>query len=75
MLFRSHDLDFDTLELDEDYANQELDNLFVKAKEGFIVEASKHQFNIPQMSDRIINNIIMSLEDMKSSIKDRVVNH
>lgn len=70
-----HDLDFDTLELDEDYANQELQDLFIKAKEGFVVEASKHQFNIPQMSDRIINNIVASLEDMKSSIQDRVVNH
>jgi hypothetical protein len=34
-----HDLDFDTLQLDEDYAIRELQNLAEKAKEGFVSEA------------------------------------
>lgn len=69
-----HDLDFDTLALDESFVIRELQNLAEKAKEGFIVEASKHQFNIPPMSHIQINTIITSLEEMKNSISSRVVN-
>jgi len=67
-----HDLDFDTLELDEDYAIRELENLAEKAKGGFVIEASKHQFNIPAMTHSQINNIVTSLEEMKNSISKRV---
>lgn len=69
-----HDLDFDTLALDEDYAIRELEDLAIKAKVGFVVEASKHQFNIPAMTHINIDNIVESLEEMKSSISKRVVN-
>ena len=69
-----HDLDFDTLALDESFVVRELQNLAEKAKAGFIIEASKHQFNIPPMSHIQINTIVTSLEEMRNSISSRVVN-
>lgn len=67
-----HDLDFDTLELDEAFAIHELENLAEKVKGGFVLEASKHQFNIPAMTHSQIENIVASLEEMKYSISNRV---
>jgi hypothetical protein len=67
-----HDLDFDTLELDEAFAIHELENLAEKVKGGFVLEASKHQFNIPAMTHVQIENIVASLEEMKYSISNRV---
>jgi hypothetical protein len=67
-----HDLDFDTLELDEDYAIRELQNLAVKAKQGFVIEASKHQFNIPAMTHAQIESIAASLDEMKNMLSKRV---
>jgi len=69
-----HDLDFDTLALDEAFVVRELQNLAEKAKEGFIIESTKHQFNIPPMSHIQINTIVTSLEEMRNSISSRVVN-
>lgn len=69
-----HDLNFDTLELDEDYAIRELDDLAMKAKIGFVVEASKHQFNIPAMEHNQIDLIVASLDEMRASLSSRVVN-
>jgi len=69
-----HDLDFDTLALDESFVVRELQNLAEKAKEGFIIESTKHQFNIPPMSHIQINTIVTSLEEMRNSISSRVVN-
>ena len=67
-----HDLDFDTLELDEDYAIRELQNLADRAKDGFVIEASKHQFNIPAMTHFQIENIAASLCEMKNTLSKRV---
>jgi len=67
-----HDLDFDTLELDEAFAIHELENLAEKVKGGFVIEATKHQFNIPAMTHVQIENIVASLEEMKDSISNRV---
>jgi len=67
-----HDLDFDTLALDESFVIRELQNLAEKAKEGFIIESTKHQFNIPPMSHIQINTIVTSLEEMRNSISNRV---
>jgi hypothetical protein len=67
-----HDLDFDTLELDEAFAIHELQNLAERVKGGFVIEASKHQFNIPAMTHSQIENIVASLEEMKYSISNRV---
>lgn len=67
-----HDLDFDTLELDEDFVVRELENLVTKAKEGFSKEAKKYDFNLPVLSSIQLNNIVASLEDMKSAISKRI---
>lgn len=69
-----HDVDFDTLQLDEDYAIHELENLENEAKNGFAAEAMKYQFNIPQISNVEMGNIIKSLNEMKSEISKRVTN-
>ena len=68
-----HDNMFDTLELDEDYAIRELQDLKDKAKEGFVVETSKHQFNLPNVSTNDIYKIVESLEEMKKQIDNRIV--
>lgn len=67
-----HDVDFDTLELDEDFAIRELENLAVKAAEGFAIEAKKHSFNIPSISSKELTTIVLSLDDMKNSISKRI---
>jgi hypothetical protein len=67
-----HDLDFDTLELDEDYAVRELDNLAEKVKEGFVAESSKYEFNLPHISTMEINNIVKDLDKMKAELSKRV---
>lgn len=68
-----HDLDFDTLELDEDYAIRELEDLADKAQAGFVAETTKYEFNLPHISTSEIDNIVLSLNDMKSEIEKRVV--
>jgi len=45
-----HDVDFDTLQLDEDYAIHELESLEDKVKDGFIAESHKYNFNLPSIS-------------------------
>ena len=69
-----HDLDFDTLELDEAFVIHELQNLAEIAKQGFVIEAKKHQFNIPAMTHSQIQNIVDSLDEMRVSVSKRVVN-
>jgi len=67
-----HDLEFDTLQLDNSYALRELADLTEKAKEGFVAESKKHEFNIPHISSIEIENIVASLDEMKKDIKGRV---
>jgi hypothetical protein len=67
-----HDLDFDTLQLDDSYAVRELESLTEKAKDGFTAEARKHEFNIPHISTVEIENIVASLDSMKDEISSRV---
>lgn len=67
-----HDLDFDTLELDEDFAIRELENLAEKAKEGFSVEMKKHSFDIPKMNSIQIETTVASLEKMRDALSKRV---
>jgi len=68
-----HDNQFDTLQLDEEYAIRELENLEIKVQEGFVAESSKYEFNLPNVSSTDIRNIVGGLEDMKDEIRDRVV--
>ena len=67
-----HDLDFDTLQLDDSYAIRELESLTDKAKEGFVAESRKHEFNIPHISTVEIENIVASLDEMRDEISSRV---
>tara|TARA_R100000541_G_scaffold25800_3_gene35398 strand:+ start:1067 stop:2515 length:1449 start_codon:yes stop_codon:yes gene_type:complete len=67
-----HDLRFNTLMLDEDYAIRELEELETKAKEGFTTEINKHEFNIPHMSYTEIEDIVANLSKMRDTISERV---
>lgn len=69
-----HDLNFDTLQLDDAFAIHELENLEELAKQGFAVEARKYDFNIPAVNVADIRNIVNSLEEMKAELSNRVVN-
>ena len=68
-----HDLDFDTLELDESYAVRELDNLAEKAKKGFTEERKKYDFNLPALSAVEVYTIVKSLDEIKQEISKRIV--
>ena len=68
-----HDLDFDTLQLDDSYAIRELADLTEKAKNGFVAESKKHEFNMPHISTKDIENIVASLDEMKNEISKRIV--
>ena len=68
-----HDLDFDTLQLDDSYAVRELEDLTEKAKDGFVAEGKKHEFNMPHISTKEIENIVASLDEMKNEISKRIV--
>ena len=67
-----HDLNFDTLELDNDYAVRELETLAERAQAGFVAESRKYDFNIPNVSIAEIKGIAASLEEMRDEIVDRV---
>lgn len=67
-----NDRSFDFLQLDEQYAIRELESLTEKVKEGFAVEAKKHEFNIPSISAAEINAIVLNLNEMKARITNRV---
>jgi len=67
-----HDGEFDTIQLDEDYAIRELEFLAEKAKDGFATESRKYEFNMPGISAVEINNIVSSLSEMKAKISKRV---
>jgi hypothetical protein len=68
-----HDLDFDTLQLDDSYAVRELDGLAEKAKEGFTAERKKYDFNIPAISAVEVYTIVKSLDEIKQEISKRIV--
>jgi hypothetical protein len=68
-----HDLDFDTLELDESYAVRELENLVEKTKQGFTEEHKKYDFNLPALSAVEVYTIVKSLDEIKQEISKRIV--
>ena len=67
-----HDGQFDTIQLDEDYAIRELESLAEKVKDGFAAESRKYEFNLPAISAAEITNIVNSLSEMKATISKRV---
>jgi len=68
-----HDTDFDTIDLGEEYADLQLQNLEQAIKNGFSVEAKKHEFNLPTISTKEITNIVKSLSEIKEELNNRVV--
>ena len=68
-----HDGMFDTLQLDEQYAIDELANLEETAKQGFVAETKKYSFNLPEISTNEIQTIVHSLKDMSKEIEGRIV--
>ena len=66
--------DFDFLQLDENYAINELQSLEEKVKMGFATEAKKYDFNLPHISAAEIRNIVLSLNEMQHEIANRVNN-
>lgn len=67
-----HDLDFDTLELDDEFTVHELDGLEEKVQNGFATERKKFEYNIPQMTSAEVKTMILSLSQMKNEISRRV---
>lgn len=67
-----HDLDFDTIDLDEFYVENELESLAEKAQKSFAIESKKHEFNLPSISSVEIGNIVNSLNRMKDELGKRV---
>jgi hypothetical protein len=67
-----HDLNFDTLQLDDQYAVRELQTLAERAQAGFVAESRKYDFNIPNISIAEIAIIALSLDKMKDEIMDRI---
>ncbi len=67
-----HDIDFDTLELDEDYAIHELEKLEDIAKAGWTSEIPKDKFNLPAISHVEMKNIVNSLNRMKMTLSKRI---
>jgi hypothetical protein len=62
-----------TLELDEEYAIRDLSDIESKVAEGYAVESSKYEFNLPSISSSDIREVIMNLDQMKNEIEDRIV--
>jgi hypothetical protein len=67
-----HDLDFDTIDLDEFYVENELESLSEKAQAAFVKETKKYQFNLPSISSSEIGNIVKSLNKMRDELSNRV---
>lgn len=65
--------DFDFLQLDEQYAIDELKDLEEKVKDGFAKESKKHQFNIPSISTDQIRGIVKSLSAMEKELQKRII--
>lgn len=64
--------DFDFLQLDEEYAINELKDLTNRVQEGFTAETSKYSFNLPSISTVEINSIVLSLSKMTEKVTKRV---
>ena len=69
-----HDGQFDTLQLDEQFAINQLSSLEELATQGFVKESKKHEFYMPQISVSEIKGIVKSLEEMKKDLVGRVRN-
>ena len=67
-----HDLDFDALELDEEFTIKEMVGLKDKVVDGFTAEAKKYSVNFPTVSMEEVSNIVDNLNRMQYIISTRV---
>jgi hypothetical protein len=67
-----HDLDFDALELDEEFTIKEMLGLKDKVVDGFTAEAKKYSVNFPTVSMEEVSNIVDNLNRMQYIISTRV---
>jgi len=67
-----HDLDFDTIDLDEFYVEDQLNSLMDKTQEGFSQEAKKYEFNLSPISSGEIGKIVKNLKSIKDELRKRV---
>ena len=67
-----HDLDFDTLELDEEFTIKEMLGLKERVVEGFTAESKKYSVNFPTVSMEEVSNIVSNLSRMQYIISARV---
>ena len=67
-----HDLDFDALELDEEFTIKEMIGLKDKVVDGFTAEAKKYSVNFPTVSMEEVSNIVDNLNRMQYIISARV---
>ncbi len=67
-----HDLDFDALELDEEFTIKEMIGLKDKVVDGFTAEAKKYSVNFPTVSMEEVSNIVDNLNRMQYIISTRV---
>jgi hypothetical protein len=67
-----HDIDFDALELDEEFTIKEMLGLKDKVVDGFTAEAKKYSVNFPTVSMEEVSNIVNNLNRMQYIISTRV---
>lgn len=67
-----HDLDFDTIGLDEEFTVKEMYGLKEKVVEGFTAEAKKYSVNFPTVSIEEVDSIVSNLNRMQFIISARV---
>lgn len=68
-----HDTDFDTIDLGEEYATQQIEGLEERVRGNIAAEAKKHEFNIPTISTTEITSIVKSLSEIRDELSNRVV--
>lgn len=66
--------DFDTLEMEAEFAKEETEDLENRVKEGFSVEAKKYSFSIPSITSEEVKSIVLDLQGVKDIVANRVNN-
>lgn len=68
-----HDKDFDTLQLDEVYAQHEIDELERKVKSGFTKENQKYRYADTKVTDKEAEVVVDLLSKIRQEIGNKVV--
>lgn len=66
--------EFDTLDMEAEYAAEELQDLEQKVRESFVTEAKKYSFNLPQISSEEVKSISDILKGAKEQLSGRIKN-